>query len=138
MQREAGAFDFERLTGNSGKHAGGEGGGFFPFAKTGDDEKFFAAPADKYIGVANSGTDAGGQVDEHLIAGVVAEAVVDFFKVVGVDEIENDVAIAAAARGIRRRVGADSLADIAADGSLEKAAVARGGEWIGERHFLEF
>ena len=40
-----------------------------------------------------------GEFNEHLIPGIVAEAVVDFFKVVGVDEIENDVAIRRCARG---------------------------------------
>src|SRR3984957_6903676 len=57
---------------------------------------------------------------------------------VGVDEIENDVAIAAAARGVGRGVGANGLADIALNGGREKAAVARGGGRVGERHFLEF
>ena len=97
------AFDLERFAGDGGEDACGERGGFLAFAKTGDDEEFFAAPADQYIRIANGGADAGGQVDEHLVAGIVAEAIVDFFEVVGVDEIENDVAIAAAARGVGRR-----------------------------------
>ena len=67
----------------------------------------------------------------------MAEAIVDFFKVVGVDEIENDVVITTAARGVGRRVGTNGLADVAGDGGLEKTAVARGCERVGERHFLK-
>lgn len=138
MKRKVRAFEFERLAGNSGEDAGGESGGFLALAKTGDDEKLFAAPADEYIGIANGGADAGGEINEHLIASVVAEAIVDFFEMVGVDEIENNVAIAAAASGIGSGIGANGLADVAGDSGLEKTAVASGGERIGERHFLEF
>src|SRR5580693_2154954 len=137
MQRKASAFDLERFAGHGGEDAGGESGGFFAFTKTGDHQEFFAAPADQDIGITDGGADAGGEVDEHLIAGIVAEAVVDFFEMVRVYQIENDVAIAAAARGIGRGIRANRLAHIALDGGLEKAAVARGGERIGERHFLE-
>src|SRR5579859_4055273 len=138
VQRKARAFDLERLARNRGENARGERGGFLALAKAGDDEKFFAAPANQDVGIANRGADAGGQFDEHLITGIVAEAVVDFFEVIGVDEVEDDVAIAAAARGIGRRVGADGLADVALDSGLEEAAVARFGQWIGERHLFKF
>src|SRR5579859_5475048 len=68
----------------------------------------------------------------------MTEPVVDLFEVVGVDEIENDVAIAAAAGGVGGRVGANGLADVAGDGGLKETAVAGSGKRIGERHLLEF
>src|SRR5208282_6372250 len=70
-------------------------------------------------------------------AGIVAETIVDLFEVVGVNEIENDVAIAAAARGVGSGVRANGLAYVARDGGLEETAIASGGERIGEGHFLE-
>ena len=85
VQRKARAFDLERFAGNRGENAGGERGGFLALAKAGDDEKFFAAPADEDVGIANGGADASGEVDEHLITSIVAEAVIDFLEVVGVD-----------------------------------------------------
>ena len=100
MQRKARAFYFERFASDGGENASSESRGFFAFAEAGNDQEFFAAPTDKHIGIADGGADAGGEVNEHLIAGIVAEAVVDLFVVVGVNQIENDVAIAAAARGV--------------------------------------
>ena len=138
VERKARTFDLVRLAGNGREDASGERGGFLAFAKTGDDKELLAAPADQDVGIANGGADTSGEVDEHLIAGVVAEAVVDFLEMVSVDQIEDDVAIAAAARGIGCGVSANGLADVALDGGLEKSAVARGGERIGERHFLKF
>src|SRR5271170_6557383 len=41
MQRKAGTFDFEGFAGDGGEDAGGEGGGFFAFAETGDDQELF-------------------------------------------------------------------------------------------------
>src|SRR5580704_15807467 len=102
MQRNASALDFKGFPGNGREDSCGESGRFFAFTKTGDHQKFFASPPDQHVGIANGGADAGGQVDEHLIAGIVAEAIVDFLEMVRVDQIENDVAIAAAACGIGR------------------------------------
>jgi hypothetical protein len=46
MERKASrTFDLERFAGNSGEDSCGERGGFLALAKTGDDQKFFAAPA---------------------------------------------------------------------------------------------
>src|SRR5579859_51393 len=131
------AFYLERFAGDRGKNARGKSGGFFAFAETRDDEKFLAAPADENVGIANGGANAIGEFNEHLVARVVAEAVVDVLKVVGVDEIENDVAIATALGGIWRRVATNGLADVALNGGLEKSAIARGSERIGEGHLLE-
>ena len=59
MQREPScAFDFEGFASNGGEDACGERGGFLALAKTGDDQEFFAAPADQHIRIANGGADA--------------------------------------------------------------------------------
>src|SRR5580704_1951927 len=53
VHRKAGAFDLERLASNGGEDARGQRSGFLALAKTGDDQEFFAAPADQYIGISN-------------------------------------------------------------------------------------
>src|SRR5690242_2864459 len=138
VQRKACTLDLEGFAGNSGENTRGERGGFLALAKSGDNEELFTTPTNQDVGIANRGTDASSEIDEHLIASVMAETVVDLFEVVGVNQIENDVAIAAAAGGVGGRVGANSLADVAGDGGLKVTAVASSGERIGERHLLEF
>ena len=53
------------------------------------------AEASHQIVVADAGTQAGGCGDQHLVAGLVPEGVVDPFEVIEIQEEERDGAIAA-------------------------------------------
>jgi hypothetical protein len=64
--------------------------------------------------------------------------VVDFFEVVGIDQVENQVAIARVRAARARPEGTQHLVDVGLDRHLEEPPVARAGKWVGERRLAQF
>ena len=99
--------DRKRRIGDGRENALGQQFGFSAVGVTRDDQELFPAPAHQHIGMADGRTDAAGHFNQHFISDIVPVAVVDFFEIVGVDQVKNEIP---GVRIVSIGVGAQSLA----------------------------
>ena len=91
------------------------------------DDEFVAAPARDQIAGADDGAEPGCDLDQKLVAGAVAEAVVDLLEIVEVEEHHGEPVA-------RRVVATQGQSEL----FLETAAIGQLGDGVEARHPVDF
>ena len=91
------------------------------------DDKFVAAPARDQIARADNGAEPAGDLDQELVAGAVAEAIIDLLEIV---EVEKHHGQAVAGSAVATKSECELL--------LETSAIGQIGDRVEPRHSVDF